>query len=103
MNILDPNTPLHEILMPAPELKQVFENLGIDACRDGGRPLVEVCQMQGLDSHTVVRLLTAFQAMPPRQVVALELMTLAELCDHLQETQRIKLREDLARLDQLTR
>ena len=101
MSFIDPNTSLDQFLLAAPDLRQVFAGLGIDARRDGGASLAEVCQTEGLDMQTVVRLLAAFEEPPPRQVFALELMTLVELCDHLERTQRIKLQENLARLDDL--
>jgi regulator of cell morphogenesis and NO signaling len=104
MYLINPNTSFDEFLFAEPELRRLFDNLGID-CRGGeNKSLAKICQEHHLDSSTVARLLTALQAIyPPRQVVSLELMTLTELCDHLEQLQQITLREELARLDRLTR
>jgi regulator of cell morphogenesis and NO signaling len=104
MNPNAPNPTLDEFLLAVPEQRRLFDNLGIDTRRDHNKSLAEVCQKHDLDLQTVARMLTALQGTPPqRQVVTLELMTLAELCDHLGHTQQDDLRDELARLDRLTR
>lgn len=104
MHLIDPNTPLDQFLSARPELRRLFDNLGINLRRDELPSLAEVCQRHDLDSPTVARLLTAWPGTnPPRQVVTLELMTLSELCDHLGQVQRVTLQEKLTCLDQLTR
>jgi regulator of cell morphogenesis and NO signaling len=104
MNLIDPNTPLDQFLFATPEQRRLFDDLGIDTCRDHNRSLAEVCRKHGLDSQTVARMLTALQGTPQqRQAVTLELMALTELCDHLEYTQNHYLLDELARLDKLTR
>jgi len=104
MYLISPNTSFDEFLFAEPELRRLFDNLGIDSRGGENKSLAKICQEHHLDSSTVARLLTALQAIcPPRQVVSLELMTLTELCDHLERLQQITLREELARLDRLTR
>lgn len=104
MHRIDPNTPLDRLLSARPELRRLFDSLGINSQRDESQSLAEVCQQHDLDLPTVARLLTAFPGTnPPRQVVTLELMTLSGLCDHLEHVQRVTIRDELTRLDQLTR
>jgi regulator of cell morphogenesis and NO signaling len=104
MYLINPNSSLDEFLFAEPELRRLFDNLGIDSLGGENKSLAKICQEHHLDSSTVARLLTALQAIyPPRQVVSLELMTLTELCDHLERLQQITLREELARLERLLR
>ncbi len=103
MHLLDPNTPLDQFLSAEPELRRLFDQLGLDGCGAESQSLAEVCQRHDLHPPTVLRLLPILQAMkPPRQEVSLELLTLRELCDHLEHTQQMTLREALAQLDRLT-
>lgn len=104
MSLIDPDMSLDQFLLAAPEQRRLFDNLGITTCRDQNKSLAEACQQHSLDAHTVARLLTALrETPPPRPVVSLELMALSELCDHLEQTQRDYLQDELAQFDQLTR
>jgi len=103
MHRIDPNMPFDQFLSARPELRRLFENLGINFRRDESQSLAEVCQQHDLALSTVARLLTALPGTNlPRQVVTLELMTLSELCDHLEHTQRIPIQDELICLDRLT-
>lgn len=106
MNRIDPNTSLDQFLLTAPELEPFFDRLGREVRRDGveaTESLFEFCERQRLDWPTMRRVLTALQAPRRRQVPALDLMTLGELCDHLEETQRSRLHAELERVEQLLR
>ncbi len=100
---IDPNTTLRQLLSVAPEHGPVLERLEINATRDGHRTLAKVCVSRGLEARTVARVLAATRdARQPDPVVCVELMTLAELCDHLERAHR-NLRDELKRLDRLTK
>lgn len=103
MNRIDPNMPLDQFLLAAPEQAILFDNLGIDLRRVRNKSFAGVCQEHRLDQQTFIRVLTAMQRTPPRPVIALEFMALTELCDHLEHAQQTQLQRELARLDQLTR
>jgi iron-sulfur cluster repair di-iron protein len=104
MNALDRHTPLGQLWRIAPEQRRVFENLGIATDDGEPRSLAQVCQANGLDVETAARLLVAFQAIvAQRTAVALELMELAELCDHVENAHHAGLRDELENLDHLTR
>ena len=103
MNALDRQTPLGQLWRIAPEQRRVFENLGI-ATDDEPRSLAQVCQANGLDVDTVARMLVAFQGVAAqRPAVTVELMTLADLCDHVESVHHACLRDGLENLDHLTR
>lgn len=103
MHRIDPNMPLDQFLSARPELRRLFENLGINLRRDECQSLAEACRQHDLDLPTVARLITALPGTnSPRQVVTLELMTLSELCDHLEHAQRVSIQDELMCLDRLT-
>lgn len=103
-NALDRHAPLGQLWRSAPELRQVFENLGIATNDAQPRSLTQVCLVNRLDVETVLRLLAAFQGVvAQRPAVAVELMELAELCDHVEHAHHAGLRDELESLDQLTR
>jgi regulator of cell morphogenesis and NO signaling len=103
MNLIDPNTPLDQFLLTAPEQRSLFGHLGVDFCHERNQSFAELCRRHALDWPTLGRLLTALQKTSPRPVAVLELMTLTELCDHVEHAQRFQLEEELTQLDQLTR
>ena len=104
MNHIDLSTTLDEFLLASPEQGRVIGSLGLDWRCEGRRSLADICQTHGLEPRTFARMLAAFaraRSQPPP--VCLELMTLNDLCDHLEQSPRITLQDELARLDQLTR
>lgn len=100
---INPDTTLAQLLLTAPELRPVWERLGVNPVRDEGRTLTELCESRGLESRTVARLLSAMKAARQEAPAAcVELMTLGQLCDHLEDAHR-NLRDELKQLDQLTK
>ena len=99
---IDPNTTLRQLLL-APEHGAVLECLGVNLIYDGDRTLAELCALRGLESRTVARVLAALrEARQQAPVVCVELMTLVQLCDHLEAAHR-NLHNELKRLDRLTK
>ena len=100
MNI---ETTVGEIVRADPARSRIFENLGIDYCCGGKTPLAEACQAKGLDPATVVALLSALDGVPDATTANANAMTLSELCDHIQRVHHSYLREELPRLDSMSR
>lgn len=100
MNI---DTTVGEIVRADPARSRIFENLGIDYCCGGKKPLAEACQAKGLDPATVVALLSALDGAPDATTANANAMTLSELCDHIQRVHHSYLREELPRLDFMSR
>lgn len=103
MNTINIETTVGEIVRAIPARSRVFENLGIDYCCGGKKPLVDVCRTKGLDPATVVAMLSAMDDSPPATLANPEEMSLSELCDHIEEFHHAYLREELPRLDFMTR
>ena len=103
MTTLDRHAPLGQLWRIAPEQRRVFENLGIVTDDNEWRSLAQVCLTNRLDVETTARMLAAFQVvLAQRPTVAVELMELAELCDHVERVHHAGLRDELENLDQLT-
>lgn len=96
-------TTVGEIVRAVPNRSRIFENLGIDYCCGGKKPLAEVCRAKGLDPATVVAMLSALDESTDSTLTNPEAMTLAELCDHIEQVHHGYLREELPRLDFMTR
>jgi regulator of cell morphogenesis and NO signaling len=103
MKSITPQTTVGEIVRALPARSRIFENLGIDYCCGGKKPLAEACQAKGLDPATVVTLLTALDDTPNSIQVNPDTMSLTELCNHIEQVHHEYLREELPRLDFMTR
>lgn len=103
MKTITVETTVGELVRAVPARSRIFENLGIDYCCGGKRPLAEVCRAKGLDPATVVAMLSALDATSDDTGSDPDRMTLAELCDHIERAHHDYLREELPRLDFMTR
>lgn len=103
MNIVPTETTVGDIVRLHPARARVFEHLGIDYCCGGKIPLAEACRAKGLDPATVVAMLGALDTAREAPSANPDGMTLSELCDHIERNHHDYLREELPRLDFLTR
>lgn len=103
MKAITIETTVGEIVRAVPARSRVFENLGIDYCCGGKKPLAEMCQAKGLDPATVVAMLVALEDAPHSATVDPDALSLSKLCDHIEEFHHAYLREELPRLDFMTR
>ena len=92
-----------ELVRAVPARARIFENLGIDYCCGGKKPLTEVCRARNLDPATVVAMLSALDGAADVPSGNPDAMSLAELCDHIERAHHDWLREELPRLDFMTR
>jgi regulator of cell morphogenesis and NO signaling len=86
-----------------PATSRIFENLNIDYCCGGKKTVAEVCSAKGLDAATIVAMLAALDHTGNTTSINADAMTLSELCDHIQQAHHAFLREELPRLDFMTR
>jgi regulator of cell morphogenesis and NO signaling len=103
MKNITPETTVGEIVRVIPARSRVFENLHIDYCCGGKQSLADACRGKGLDAATVIAMLSALDDLPESVEADLDTMTLTELCDHIERVHHGYLREELPRLDFLTR
>lgn len=104
MTSISTGTTIGEIVRATPARARIFENLGIDYCCGGKRTLEDACRAKGLDTTTVVSLLSAWErGGSGGAAVDVDALSLSDLCDHIERTHHDHLREELPRLDFMTR
>lgn len=103
MRNIAPETTIGEIVRALPATSRIFENLKIDYCCGGKKPLTEACRAKGLDAATVIAMLAALDQTADGAPANAGAMGLAELCDHIQQVHHVYLHEELPRLDFMTR
>lgn len=103
MKNISAETTVGELVRAVPSRARVFENLGIDYCCGGKKPLGEVCRAKNLDPATVVAMLAALDGAAESPSANPDAMGLGELCDHIERAHHDWLREELPRLDFMTR
>jgi len=104
MKTITADTTVGEMVCAVPSRSRIFENLGIDYCCGGKKPLAEVCRAKNLDPATVIAMLEAVDASPATSAaVNPDTMGLSELCDHIESVHHGYLKEELPRLDFMTR
>lgn len=97
------DTTIGELVRAAPIRARVFEQLGIDYCCGGKKTLAEVCHTKHLDALTVATMLSALDQLPTEASANPDALSLAELCDHIERLHHQYLRDELPRLDFMTR
>jgi regulator of cell morphogenesis and NO signaling len=103
MDKITPQTTVGEIVRAVPGRARIFEKLGIDYCCGGKKPLAEVCRAKRLDPDTVLAMLDALDNASETPSINPDAMGLAELCDHIERRHHDYLRQELPRLDFMTR
>ena len=92
-----------ELVRAVPARARVFEKFRIDYCCGGKIPLAEACRDRGLDPATVLVMLEALDEAAGAGTVDADALSIAALCDHIETTHHGYLRQELPRLDFLTR
>lgn len=104
MVTLSTQTPVGELVKDRPSRSRVFEQYKIDYCCGGKLPLAEACAKKGLNPDEVLaRIVDADAVSDESALVDADAMGLAELADHIERTHHAYLREELPRLDFMTR
>ncbi len=104
MGAIDTNATLGELVREHPGRTRVLEELGIDYCCGGRRPLAEACAEKGLDPQVVAqRLVDADRTAPEDQAGDLSKMSMTQLTQHIERTHHVYLKRELPRLQEITR
>lgn len=91
-----------ELAARHPLATRVFARHHIDFCCGGGRPLGDVCEMQGLDVETVMHEIGRELA-PQETIVRWDLGPVGDLIDYILNRYHAGLREELPRLESMAR
>lgn len=101
MATITPETTVGQLVADDARRSRIFDQLGIDYCCGGRRPLADACQEKGLDADTVARMLDAALAAPAEVGTDWTAASLSDLADHIEATHHAYLREELPRLSGL--
>jgi regulator of cell morphogenesis and NO signaling len=93
-------TRVAELVLEEPSRARVFEQLGIDYCCGGRKPLATACADHGLDLDAVLGALDASRE-PDAEDVDWRERPLEELCGHIVDRHHAYLREELPSLREL--
>lgn len=103
MSLIEAQETVGSLVARHPGLSRVFEEIGIDYCCGGKRPLLEVCREKGWDPAGLIEKLEQSAAeRDTHGVVDAAAMPLSELADHIEQTHHAYLRGEFPRLDALT-
>lgn len=91
-------TTVGEMVAARPALARIFENLGIDYCCGGKKPLAEIARARGLDPATILALIDAATLAAGGPEIDLSGLTLTQLVDHIEQTHHHYARAELPRL-----
>jgi len=91
-----------ELAARHPLATRVFARHHIDFCCGGGRPLGDVCEMQGLDVETVMQEIGR-EVSPAETIVRWDLSPIGELIDYILIKYHTSLHEELPRLEAMAR
>ncbi len=96
-------TSVSDIVRERPGLAPVFEQLNIDYCCGGNRPLADACSERGLDPETVVSLLNAsIEQTANGDEERVDSLSTPKLIEHIVVRHHTYLRRELPRIVELT-
>jgi regulator of cell morphogenesis and NO signaling len=93
-----PTQTVREIALEQPTSIRVFENLGIDYCCGGRKPLSEACEARSLEVDEVIAALEAAAAGAEKPANDISGKSLTGLCAHITATHHEYVRRELPRL-----
>ena len=101
--MINPTMTVREVALDMPESTRLFEQLKIDYCCGGDRPLTEACASAGLDFSQVMELLANVkQSNTATNVIDFQKLSLSELIAHILETHHVFTKSEMDRLEELT-
>ena len=101
MTAVSTSSTVAELVVDRPSRARILEQLGLDYCCGGKRPLGEACEARGLDAETVVALLNADLGSDAPAALDWARAPLGDLREHIVEEHHGYLRRELPRLSTL--
>ncbi|MFN8187775.1 MAG: iron-sulfur cluster repair di-iron protein [Gaiellales bacterium] len=97
---IDAGQTVGELVAERPSRARVFEQVGLDYCCGGGRPLAQACAANGLDLADVTARLETLDDVTPREGEQdWRAEALVALCDHIVTRHHAFARSELPRLE----
>jgi regulator of cell morphogenesis and NO signaling len=88
-----------ELVAERPARARVFEGFHIDYCCGGKKPLADACQAKGIDPQVVLDMLALVDDSAPPHERDWTQATITELCDNIESTHHVYLKENFPRLE----
>jgi regulator of cell morphogenesis and NO signaling len=103
--MINPSMSVREVAVEFPQSTSLFERLKIDYCCGGNRPLSEACASIGVEVGEVIEMLGAARQAEPQGNGAKDFqqLTLSELVAYIVETNHVFTRQEMARLEVLSK
>ena len=92
---------VRDVALQVPESTRLFENLKIDYCCGGNRPLGQACASAGVDVDNVMEMLTAVGQSNEEGVEDFQNASLPELITHILDTHHVFTKSEMERLEVL--
>lgn len=96
---------VREVAVELPQSTRLFERLKIDYCCGGNRPLTEACASIGVEVGEVMGMLKAVSQSEPHGSGAVDFqkLPLSELIAHILDTHHVFTKQEMTRLESLTK
>jgi regulator of cell morphogenesis and NO signaling len=98
---INPTTPIRDIAAQLPQATRVFENLRIDYCCGGWKPIGEACETAGLSFDTVVQMLETAKRETPPNTFDPHTASLIRVTLHILDKHHVFTKAEMTRLDAL--
>lgn len=103
MSTIDATATVAQLVIEKPARARVFEQVGIDYCRGGKKSLQQACAEKNLSVEEITRQLLEADQGNNSDERDWSQATLTELCEHIVQTHREYLRDELPRISDLAR
>jgi len=103
--MFSPETTVRDIVVRVPESTRLFEKLAIDYCCGGNRMLKDACDLAGLQTTDVLRMLGQVGDSQPVSAHDLEFqrLPLTKMIDHIVDKHHVYTKNEILRLQALSR
>lgn len=100
--MIDSQTTVREVALQMPESTRLFEQLKIDYCCGGNRPLGQACASAGIDVDSVMKTLGEMGQSTSANSSNFQNTSLPELIEHILNTHHVFTKSEMDRLEALT-
>ena len=94
---------VREVAIELPQSTRIFETLKIDYCCGGDRPLTEACTSIGVEVGELLGMLETVSQSGPQDALDFQELSLSELIAHILDTHHVFTKQEMTRLESLTK